>query len=89
MRLMRCCKCGEDFELRPDHKGYANQCLDCQVRCPTDEQRRAWDLESARLLAEKKAQGKRQKEEHEAKRWADFDVWVNWVKRKIGFGDRS
>jgi hypothetical protein len=27
---IRTCKmCGEEFELKPDHPGYANRCLDC------------------------------------------------------------
>lgn len=27
---IRTCKvCGEEFELRPDHQGYANRCVEC------------------------------------------------------------
>ena len=31
-----CKKCGEEFELLPTHKGFANVCPKCSVQSPED-----------------------------------------------------
>ena len=27
--MRKCVACGEEFELKPDHPGFANRCIDC------------------------------------------------------------
>ncbi len=27
--VRKCVACGEEFELKPDHPGFANRCIDC------------------------------------------------------------
>jgi hypothetical protein len=27
--IRKCAACGEEFELKPDHPGFANRCIDC------------------------------------------------------------
>ncbi len=42
---VRTCKvCGEEFELKPDHAGYANRCVECNA--PKDDEADAKSTES-------------------------------------------
>ena len=45
----RTCKiCGEEFELRPDHQGFANRCVECNA--PKDDA----PVETASMTAEER-----------------------------------
>ena len=44
--IKKCVVCGEEFELKPNHPGFANRCIDCneQQAAPQEKERLDKDL---------------------------------------------
>jgi hypothetical protein len=61
--IKKCVACGEQFELKPDHPGFANRCRDCN-----EEQAAAADAKQHLSAAERRAENERNAHRREAMR---------------------
>ena len=53
--IKKCVVCGEEFELKPNHPGFANRCIDCNDQPATPQERERLDKDLRRSENERNA----------------------------------
>jgi hypothetical protein len=54
--IKTCVKCGEEFELKPNHPGFANRCIDCnEEQAATSQAKERLDADLRRSENERNA----------------------------------
>ena len=59
--IKKCVVCGEEFELKPNHPGFANRCIDCN-----EEQVAAGEGKERLSAAERRSENERNAHRREA-----------------------